>query len=243
MSALPRVYMINKVPELPNSLAYPKEEMVARFGPWFFTSTLSWMFALAISQGPEEIALYGVDMSATSEWVYQRSGCHFFIDLAKKLGIKVTTPFESDLLRPPPLYGYCEEDPYNIKMMARKEELQARLNDAIRREAAAHDERLFIQGAIDDIEYTLKTWISDRQAIDMAYAQPAWAVQQSIPVGITEPADSMEIRVVPDPEPPVPAKAVRKRVRKPAAKQEATQERKRGRPKGSKNVNGAVSRA
>lgn len=166
------VYMINAVPEIPNSVAYPKDEMLARFGPWFFSSSLSWMFALAIAEGATEIGLWGVDMSATEEWVYQRSGCHYFIDLAKRMGIKVTTPVESDLLRPPPLYGFSEIDPMVGKMRARMEELQGRMQDAIRREAAAHDERMFLQGAIDDMTYFQRTWVSDPLAISMAYMQP-----------------------------------------------------------------------
>lgn len=186
MSKHPKVYMIRPVPELPNSVAYPKEEMLARFGPWFFASTVSWMLALAIAEGATEISLWGVDMSATSEWIYQRSGCHYFIDLAKRMGIKVMAPFESDLLRPPPLYGYCEEDPFNIKLMARKEELGARLADATRREAVAHDERLYLQGAIEDVEYSLKTWVSDRMAMDMAYAQPQWIANAPAPSQIED---------------------------------------------------------
>lgn len=167
------VYMIEPAPEVPNSVAYPKDEMLGRFGPWFFASSLSWMFALAIAEGATEIGLWGVDMSATEEWVYQRSGCHYFIHLAKAMGIKVTTPVESDLLRPPPLYGFCEADPMFGKMQVRLQELIGRQADAIRREAAAHDERLFLQGAIDDVHYTMKTWIADPLAMQMAYAQPA----------------------------------------------------------------------
>lgn len=166
------VYMIRPIPEIPNSVAYPKDEMVARFGPYFFASTLSWMFASAIVEGATEIALWGVDMSATEEWIYQRSGCHYFIQLAKSMGIKVWTPTESDLLRPPPLYGFSEDTPEFGKMLARKQELEGRLQNAIHREATAHDERMFLQGALDDVAYYMKTWIADRQAIDMVYWQP-----------------------------------------------------------------------
>lgn len=206
------VFMIRPVPEVPNSIAYPKEEMVARFGPWFFGSTLSWMFAQAIAEGATEIGLWGVDMSATEEWIYQRSGCHYFIHLAKTMGIKVTTPVESDLLRPAPLYGFSEEDPMFGKMQARQAELSARLQDAIRREAQAHDERLFLQGAIDDMTYMQKTWIADRQAIDMVYSVPAWVNEAAIPVPDADPAPFIES--TPDPKPNgldhAPAKLVKK---------------------------------
>jgi hypothetical protein len=183
MAGLSKVYMIRPAPEIPNSVAYPRQEIMERYGyhaPYVFTSSLSWMFALAIAEGATEIALYGVDMSATEEYGPQREGCHFFIAHAKSLGIKVTVPDQSDLLRPAPLYGFCEEDPHFGKLLARKQELTARRDDAIRREAQAHDERMFLQGGLDNIEYDLKTWVADPQAIAMTYAQPVWVTQQPV---------------------------------------------------------------
>lgn len=177
MRAVPKsVYMIRPVPELANSVSYPKEDMVNRFGPYFFNSSLSWMFALAITQGATEIGLWGVDMSAQEEWIYQRSGCQYFIHFCKSIGIKVTLPHESDLLRPPPLYGFAEEDPYWVKMHARKAELMNRIQDALVREGKAREERLFLQGALDNVEYHLKTWVPDQQALALAYSQPDWTV-------------------------------------------------------------------
>lgn len=189
------VYMLEAVPEIPSSLPYPKERVLShvygtlngpdgvsrplRFNPNDFGSTLSWMLALAIIEYPDEIGLWGVDMAANEEWGAQKDGCLALITIAKNLGIKVTTPPESDLLRPVPLYGFCEADPMHIKLLARKEELQARYNDAHAREQQAlhqyhqcQNERHFMQGALDDLNYMLKTWVSDRQAIEMAYAQP-----------------------------------------------------------------------
>lgn len=197
-----KVYMIRTVPEIPNSVAYPKEEMVTKFGPWFFNSTLSWMFALAIVHGATEIGLWGVDMSAQEEWIYQRSGCHHFIDLAKSLGIKVHIPPESDLLRPPPLYGYSEEDPFFIKLHARKAELQARISELIGREGQAREERIFLQGALDNIAYNLKTWVADPQAVAMAHAQPEWDMPplnvQELARQNPDPAkQAAEVRMVP----------------------------------------------
>jgi hypothetical protein len=166
MQAQPKVFMIRPVVDIPNSVAYPKDAMVSKFGPWFFTSSVAWMMALAIERGAKEIGLWGIDMSHQSEWIYQRSGCHYFVNVAKAMGIRVTVPPESDLLRPPPLYGFCEVDEFNIKLQARKDEVNGRL------QAAAHDERTFLQGAIDDIDYNLKTWVSDEHAISLAKMQP-----------------------------------------------------------------------
>ena len=90
--------MIDPPPEIPNALAYPVNDMVEKYGPFFFTSSLSWMFAQALErEGVEEIGLWGVDMSAHEEYGLQRPGCQYFITLAMQRGIKVTIPPESDL--------------------------------------------------------------------------------------------------------------------------------------------------
>jgi len=166
------VYMITPVPDIPGSVAYPAKDMVDEFGPFFFTSSLAWMFALAIKAGADEIGLWGVDMSAQEEWQWQRQGCQFFIWLAKKMGITVTIPPESDLMRPPPLYGFCEVDPMHVKIQARKAELNQRYNEAIARAQNSQREADFIRGALDDQEYVAKTWISDHHAVQHAYRQP-----------------------------------------------------------------------
>jgi hypothetical protein len=165
--------MIDPIQAVPASIAYPKDEMVRKFGPWFFTSSLSWMFALAIHQGATEIGLWGVDMSAQEEWEFQRSGCHFFIALAREMGIKVTIPHESDLLRPPPFYGFREVDPMHIKLVARNEELTAKIREAEQKIQAARDEAMFYKGALDANLYTIKTWVGDGLALQMAYTNPA----------------------------------------------------------------------
>lgn len=99
------VYMQDTV-LVPRALVYPMGEMVAEFGRYFFTSSFAWMMALAIKQGAKEIALYGVDMASKDEYILQRPGGHYFMQIAASRGIKVSVPFESDLAQPPPLYGF-----------------------------------------------------------------------------------------------------------------------------------------
>ncbi len=182
------VWMIEPVPEIPMSRAYPKAEILEMFGRNWFTSSLAWMLAGAIDQfervdtyppvsmevgsvpqtrdpGPHEIALYGVDMSATEEYMGQKAGCLHFIELARAKGIRVTIPPESDLGQPYPLYGLGETNPMRIKLMARKAELETKLAEAVQ-QAEQHktqwEERvratLYFQGAIEDVQYMLNTW-------------------------------------------------------------------------------------
>lgn len=99
------VYTIAPVAALPNSVAYPLDAMLKRFGNRFFTSTVSYMLALAIAQDnpPSEIGLWGIDMAANTEYFTQKPACHYFFGLAEQAGIKLTVPPQSDLMQPLPL--------------------------------------------------------------------------------------------------------------------------------------------
>lgn len=172
MSTLPcPVFMLEPIPAIPTSVAYPKNEIMDMFGQaavYFFTSSLAWMMALAIAQKPDEIGLWGVDMSASEE-IYsgQRAGCQYWIGKARELGIKVTLPPQSDLAVPTPLYGFNEQQHQHQKLLARKAELIARLNAARNTANAAQQEATYLQGAAEDVDYILKTWIADPKAAEL----------------------------------------------------------------------------
>jgi hypothetical protein len=158
------VWMYDAVPEIPGSRRLPVEDLEAKYGTYFFTSSIAWMMACAIEDILEErqarkaegldpvqsvIGLYGVDMSATEEWGYQRAGCQHFCLLAADLGIQIIVPPESDLLRPSPRYGIDESEHWMIKLTARKAELSGRLAGAQQREQSIIREVAFLQGALD----------------------------------------------------------------------------------------------
>lgn len=152
------VFMAEVRPEIPKSEVLPVDALVAKYGPYFFTSSLAWMFACALEAGATKIALYGVDMAANDEYGDQRSGLHYFGMLAAAMGVEVGVPPESDLFRPRPLYGVDEIKHSSIKALARKRELEARLRDAQQRSHAAQLEAQFLQGAMDDVNYHSMTW-------------------------------------------------------------------------------------
>lgn len=136
----------------------PKEELVAEFGPYFFTSSFSWMLAKAIKDGAKEIALYGVDMASKDEYILQRSGGHYFIQVARQRGIKVTLPHESDLDQPPGLYGFTDSTPFGRKLAARIKELRDRLAGAEQQRTQLDQSILYFKGALEDIEYVSMVW-------------------------------------------------------------------------------------
>ncbi len=113
------------------------------------------------------IGLYGVDMAANEEYGYQRAGCQHFLLMAADLGIHVEVPPESDLLRPMPIYGFCEGSHWHIKNLTRQRELQARLGHAEHQAAAARESAAFLKGALDDLNYQMLTRGEDRTGMGM----------------------------------------------------------------------------
>ena len=157
------VMMAEKRAEIPTSETMPVDALVAKYGPYFFTSSLAWMFACALEAGATKIMLAGVDMAANDEYGDQRSGLHYFGMLAASMGVEVGVPPESDLFRPRPLYGVDELKHSSIKMLARQRELKARLQQVQQTEELAKQERCFLQGALDDTNYQTLTWADPRE--------------------------------------------------------------------------------
>lgn len=175
MAQRPKVYMADKVPEIQGSIRLPQEELLRKYGSYFFTSSIAWMLAMAIesilahresnknspqqSNEKDHIGLWGVDMAANEEYADQRPGCQFFIQIAHQLGIEVTIPQESDLMAPPMLYGVGETSHMMIKLTARRGELEGRLNHCRASIANLSKEEAFLMGALDDLAYMQKTWV------------------------------------------------------------------------------------
>ena len=162
----PNVYMQKEHKAFKGSVVFPRDEVLRAFG-WpendvnFFTSSIAWMFGKAIvdiekKKDPENvIGMWGIDMAASDEYDYQRAGCHYFIGEARRRGIKVYAPPESDILTPYPMYGYQENSPMWRKFNARGEELDARIAALQQRERASHEEMLVLRGAREGVDYAL----------------------------------------------------------------------------------------
>jgi hypothetical protein len=109
------VYLQEARSDVPNSLAYPFDRIVEKFNIFHdrkevnMTNSISWMIALAIDEGFEEIHIYGVNMSHQSEYQSQKPSCEYYLGLAKGMGIKIYVPSESDLMKSYFLYGKDEE--------------------------------------------------------------------------------------------------------------------------------------
>lgn len=101
------IYMQTAWPEIPNSVAYPFRQMVERYGR-VFSSSFSWLFALAVAEGFARIEVYGCDLSSELEYIRQREATAWWIGYCRGLGIDVYLPMGCPLLSGP-LYGQGED--------------------------------------------------------------------------------------------------------------------------------------
>lgn len=161
--------------EWPTSLEFPKAALLERF-PAYFTNSISWMMALAILEltggrpVPEdeespEIGVYGVDMATSGEYGSQRPSCEYFVGVAEGLGIKVTIPPQSDLLKTHSLYGSDEAEGFRTKLEERKFELEQGMGEL--RQVIANGEQQILdlrlklaslEGAYENNGYMLGVW-------------------------------------------------------------------------------------
>lgn len=166
------VWMAEKRPEIPNSIELPLLDLIQKYSPYFYTSSLAFMMAMTIEAGFKTIGLYGVDMAAATEYKDQRLGCQFFALLAAARGIEVGVPPESDLLRPAPLYGVSETSHARIKFMARRRELEARVNASLVAQQQAKDETLYLRGALEDLDWAEMDWFGNVDSPSNRFLSP-----------------------------------------------------------------------
>jgi hypothetical protein len=135
---------------IPRAQTFPKETMLAQFGCYFFTSTFSWAIAYALATQPvKEIGIFGIDMSTKEEYAKQRSAFQYFLMVASSMGIKVLAPNESDILQPPPLYGYDRATARIRKLKVRQDEIGERIANIRKSKDKIEFERAKLLGAMD----------------------------------------------------------------------------------------------
>lgn len=142
----------------PNAIPLPMQELVEEFGPYYFTSSFSWMMAFAMKMGAKEIMLFGIDMASRDEYILQRPGVYHFFNEARRRGIKISAPYESDIMQPPGLYGYSEVTPFGRKLIARTQELKDRLNAMRQQRDSLTQNITYLEGALEDVDYISAIW-------------------------------------------------------------------------------------
>ena len=118
------VYMQRRHRAIPNSVRYPLAAVLKRFGKCF-TSTASYLIALAIAEGVHAIGLWGVnpkgsdEASGDEDYSRQRAAIEYLLGVARQRGIEVVLPPGVSLRVPnrprfvatPVLYAYDWRSP------------------------------------------------------------------------------------------------------------------------------------
>lgn len=173
----------------PNAVAYPQQHVLDSF-PAYFTNSISWMTALAITllqqraedQGLAlsdcELGVWGVDMATDSEYAAQRPSCEFFIGIAMGLGLPVQIPESSDLLKAASLYG-LETSPMLAKIEERITEITATIQAMSQAHAQHEHEARQLEaninagrGALDQLGYLKGAWFQPTNAGNSTHESP-----------------------------------------------------------------------
>lgn len=102
---------------------YPLKDVLASFGIDFFNSTIDYAIALAITKKPKEIHIYGVNMTHTSEYEYQKFGVDFWCGVAIGRGIKIVVPYKDSAIMKTCdglMYGYDQKQEQQMPVRSYK---------------------------------------------------------------------------------------------------------------------------
>lgn len=150
--------MAQRLDLFPRAQEFPYEELVATYSAYFFTSQAAWMFAYALHTGATTIGLFGLDMAAQSEYEHQKPSLHYFRLVAEARGVQVVTPPDSEVLAPPPLYGYSYNSLMGRKLRTRELEIKQRITEMDRQIRELELTRQHFRGVLDNIDWVQQTW-------------------------------------------------------------------------------------
>jgi hypothetical protein len=143
------VIMQKAEPDIPTSRPYPVSSVAAVYGEEF-SSSVSYMFALAIREGYKLIRFYGINLMHESEYASQRPGFKYYLGIARALGIEVWAPDESRLTVAPDRYGYTDTAITCAAIEERKRNLEDEMNKQKQVVEDARQKFFQLRGAAQD---------------------------------------------------------------------------------------------
>lgn len=177
-----KVYLTEPRPEFPEAIVFPYADLKNRFGDklggqWdYYTNTISYQIALAIMEGAVEIGIYGVDMMTggggviNNEYGYQRPSCEYWIGVAEGLGIKVTMPKESDILKSAFPYGDYAGNVYRTKLEFEMKNTVGVMQQLERQMKEIEKQYHQYLGRRGTLEWLLNTWMPGDPGAEVARA-------------------------------------------------------------------------
>ena len=144
----------------PTVRVFPFDDVLAAFPRRYFTSSIAWLIGYAVTLRPEQIGIWGVDLSVGDEWGPQRGGVEYIIGQADALlgEENVIIPARSLLVRAPFLYGLQDEANRDARSVIADQRIVLDQELANYRKAlrAAEDARLQLRARIDEARESFK---------------------------------------------------------------------------------------
>jgi len=155
------IYMMDKYPEVPNSIRFPIE-LLTTYRKYHMTS-ITYMLALAyhsfIETGnPKHVALFGVHMESSEEYTDQRPCCEYWIGRMEGAGMDIFVPPVGAVLKAPYLYAYEGYNPAIPKLRMRLNGLRAGLAHREKELRTVQDNYFKQNGAIQECAYWLRAF-------------------------------------------------------------------------------------
>lgn len=187
------VYLLEQQPDIPNSVRYPIEEIVADVGD-YLTSTAAYMLALAIHERVSVVHIYGIEMTSKSEYADQRAGFEYLLGLARGRGLSIVLPPSCPLLVAP-LYGRgaqrAEGEHITDNQFARRlERLEARKAELEQSMASLPLDLAQLDGAIKETIFWMNTTpegVSQEQHRQIVNTAPLVRTAAASPNGVLVP--------------------------------------------------------
>jgi hypothetical protein len=145
------IYMLDVEPQIPMSVKFPLTRVLSIADRGYFTSTAAYMVALAISEGFEEIAAYGIDCTVGTEYEVQKPCLEWWLGIAMGRGIKVTIPTTSALLKAAFMYGYEPTRKWPRVLKASEQFLDDRIAGHKQEHDRTREYLHKLQGAIEEL--------------------------------------------------------------------------------------------
>lgn len=157
---IPTIIMQEQYPDVPNSEAYPLDEVLAMSpGFSYLTSSVAYAIALAILRNYERIEIYGAEMETGTEYGHQRQGMAFWIGIAVGRGIEVE--HHSPTFWAAQLYGYDGDVRIDMSHYEQRIQLLVEQRDKLQ---AAHNDVVEKVNAL--IKAFIKSYKADQSALD-----------------------------------------------------------------------------
>jgi len=100
------IYLLEPHPEVPASVAFPRERVQTALQSTRFTVSVDWMIGLAICEGFQRIVLNGIGTRFEPDFQFAHQGILYWIGFAEGRGVEVVIEGPSCYAMPEKVYGY-----------------------------------------------------------------------------------------------------------------------------------------